>query len=201
MSKRDPLAPVEPPAPSREDSREIVDAIVEAVRLLADPNASMNDIAARAGVGVASVYRYFPSRGAIYAEVSRRLHREFLASLRSELAAPHADLAAAVRAVCRIAVHVDGTNPQLRHALNVMVPASWSYDSACETFRTSIEEIVAWLRHHMPTPPADLESRVFVMFALARGTIQIAMSYPTLAPSMPDLVDHLTRATLAVLQP
>jgi len=39
---------------------------------------SVNAIAACAGVGGASIYRYFPNKHAIHAEIARRLRRDFL---------------------------------------------------------------------------------------------------------------------------
>jgi len=85
---KDPLAPQPEPAPTTSDSAEIVEAIVAAVIAIGDPNVSVNAIAERAGVGVASVYRYFPNKSAIYAEISRRLQRDFLAGLRTKLGDP-----------------------------------------------------------------------------------------------------------------
>jgi AcrR family transcriptional regulator len=203
MSKRvrDPLAPRTGPSPTRQDSREIVEAIVVAVIDLADPSASMDAIAERAGVGVASVYRYFPNRAAIYAEISKRLHRAFLDELRAVLAEPHTDLRSAVRAVTRLAVHGSGVSAKLRLALNVMVPASWSLDSAQQAFEAAIDQLIVWLKGRALARPDELEARVFVAFAMVRGTIHFAMSFPALAPSADGLVDYLTDATVAVIAP
>ena len=63
----DPLAPPQAPAPSRPESTAIVDALVAAALELG-PDASVNAIAERAGVGVASLYRYFPSKASILAK-------------------------------------------------------------------------------------------------------------------------------------
>ena len=77
---------------------------------LGDPDASVNAIAERAGVGIASLYRYFPSKSAIHAEISRRLQRDFLSQVRAILAQP-VSLEAAIEACCRAAVIVPHIQP------------------------------------------------------------------------------------------
>lgn len=61
-------------APKRADARRNIEGIVAAAtELLAiDPEASIGDIAARAGVGRVTLYGHFESRAALVAEVSRR---------------------------------------------------------------------------------------------------------------------------------
>lgn len=158
----------------------------------------MEAISARAGVGVASVYRYFPSRGAIYAEISRRLHRKFLSQLREVLAEP-APLDVVVHRVCRVAVEGPGVSRELRRCLNAMVPISWSQESAEEVYRAAIEEIHRHLAQHLDPPPKDLAERVFVAFSSSRGVIMLSMLFPDLAPSSEDLIRHMARGTLSVL--
>lgn len=196
---KDPLAPQPPPSPSREDSREIVEAIVAAAVELADPNVTLNAIAERAGVGVASVYRYFPSKGAIYAEISRRLHRKFLEQLRCVLAEPPGDLRGAVRKVCEVVVVGPAISPALRRCLNVIIPVSWSQESADDVFGAAIREITAWLTANIPSPPDNLAERVFVAFSAGRGLVAMSMVFPDLAPSSEALIDHMTRGTLCFL--
>ena len=82
----DPLAPPQAPAPSRPESTAIVDALVAAALELG-PDASVNAIAERAGVGVASLYRYFPSKASILAELARRAQHDALTRIQEVLAA------------------------------------------------------------------------------------------------------------------
>jgi len=196
---RDPLAPQPGPQPTREDSRDIVEAIVGAVMAIADPEATMDAFAERAGVGVASVYRYFPSRGAIYAEISRRLHRKFLSQLREVLARSFSSVDETVTAVCRVVVDGPGVSRELRRCLNAAVPLSWSQESADDTYRVAITEIVVWLTENMEAPPADLPQRVFVAFSGARGAIMMAMLFPDLAPESEKLIQYMAHGTLGYL--
>lgn len=198
---RSALKPKPAPKPSRQDSRHIVDAIVAAVMELADPEATIETIALRAGVGVASVYRYFPNRGAIYAEISRRLHRQFLAQLREVLTAPPRDLEMVVADVCRVVVEGPRATRELRRCLNAAVPLSWSQESASEVYGTAMTEMVAWLRAHLYAPPKDLDQRVFVAFSLVRGSVMMAMMFPERAPPDARLIEHMVRGVMGVLGP
>lgn len=196
---RDPLAPPPGPSPSRRDSSEIVEAVVAAALAIGDPQTSVNTIAARAGVGVASLYRYFPSKTTIYAEISRRLQRDFLRRLREVLATPGLTVPEAVRACCALAVDVPGVSRDLRRSLNLAVPLSWSEETANAAFSASVAEIVAWLGARLVSPPADLQERVFVAFAAARGLVMMSRLLPDLAPTDDVLVDRMVRGTLAYL--
>ncbi len=80
-------------------SRETVNALVEAcTRLLPElgfAGTTTNHIAERAGVGIASLYEYFPGKDAIVAQVAERLVQRVLSRLAegspSVLAAPASD--------------------------------------------------------------------------------------------------------------
>jgi len=194
-----PLDPQPPPAPTRTDSTEIVEAIVAAALELGDPDASVNLIAERAGVGVASVYRYFPTKAAIYAEVSRRLQRDFRARVQSVLEQPSLSVRDAVEACCRIAIQVPGVSPELRRALNLAVPLSWSQDNASQVFSETIEAFTLWLSSRLDPPPADLRDRVFVAFAAGRGIVMVSRVLSDIAPDDEALIRHMVTGALAYL--
>jgi AcrR family transcriptional regulator len=195
---KDILAPVPEPNPTRSDSVAIVDAVVRAVVELDDVDASMNAIAVRAGVGVASLYRYFPNKPAIYAELSRRLQRDFAARLRAVLDAAHT-VVDAIEGCCRLSVFVPGLSPTLRRALNLSVPLSWSQDNASATFRAAIVEMTSWLAGRMSPVPPDLEDRVFVAFSAGRGLVMISRLLPEQAPDDEALVVHMVRVARAAI--
>ncbi len=195
---KDPLAPHPEPAPTRGDSAQIVEAIVAATLELGDPDASVNAIAERAGVGIASLYRYFPSKSAIHAEISRRLQRDFLKQTREILAQP-ITLEQAVEACCRAAVVVPHVSRAMRRALNTSVPQSWSAETATVAFSTAISEIARWVASQIPDPPPDLAHRVFAAFAAGRGIVMVAMQMPDSAPSDEVLIAAMVRGSLAYL--
>ena len=196
---RDPLAPQPPPAPTRTDSAEIVEAIVTAAIHLG-PDVSINHVARRAGVGVASVYRYFPNKAAIYAEISRRLQSDSLERMRRILREPNLSVQEAVAECCRAAVVAPGVSPELRSALNLAVPLSWSHENAHEVFSATIVEFTNWLAGRLETPPPDLSARVFVAFAAARGIVMVSRILPDLAPDDETLARHMTSMVLRCLE-
>lgn len=79
---------------SRRDSRANAERIIEAVRDLWRDQAapSMDEIAARAGVGVATVYRHFPNRPALESAAFGRIFAEELMPLVEGARADDADL-------------------------------------------------------------------------------------------------------------
>jgi len=196
---KDPLAPQPEPAPTRGDSAEIVEAIVAAALAIGDPEASVNAIAAKAGVGVASLYRYFPSKAAIYAEISRRLQRDFLRRLREVLESPSVTVEEAILACCRIAVEVPGVSTAIRRSLNLTLPMSWSEDNAGAMIAVAVERITEWLAARMPSPPPDLAHRVFVAFSSARGLVIMSQLCPSLAPDDEAMILHMARGISAYL--
>jgi AcrR family transcriptional regulator len=192
------LAAPPAPTPRRLEGEEIVNAVVTATIELDDPEASVNAIADRAGVGVASLYRYFPSKPAIYAEISRRVQAEFAAGIRAVLADPSHDLRSAIAACCRVAIAVPAS-PTLRRHLHLAVPGAWIYPELAAGVRDLVAEMTAWLEPRLRAPPPDLAARIFVGFAAARGAIQLAALVPALRPSDDELVELITRGALAYL--
>jgi len=79
---RDPLGAVPRPR-RRSDARRSIDAILKAARVVLDgrPDASMEEIAATAGVTRQTVYAHFPSRDALIEALIRTAGAETLAAI------------------------------------------------------------------------------------------------------------------------
>ncbi|WP_425375358.1 TetR/AcrR family transcriptional regulator [Rhizobium deserti] len=87
-----PTAPSPTPAKLRADARRNRDKLVETAAAAFSENGvetSLEDIARRAGVGIGTLYRHFPTREHLVETVYRR-ELESLASAASELAEKHA---------------------------------------------------------------------------------------------------------------
>src|SRR3954470_13425971 len=82
------VTPTEPDRPLRADARRNRERIIQAAReLFAEigPDAQMDDLAARAGVGVGTVYRHFPTKEAVMGELLRQKLALFAAHAREAL--------------------------------------------------------------------------------------------------------------------
>lgn len=80
-------------SPRRADAARNRERLVDVAReaLAADPAATMQSIARRAGVGQGTLYRHFPSREALLAEVYRDDFQGLVASARALAAGPGQD--------------------------------------------------------------------------------------------------------------
>ncbi|MFI7293777.1 TetR/AcrR family transcriptional regulator [Streptomyces sp. NPDC050121] len=76
---------VTPPRRRRADARRSIDAILNAARVVLGerPDASMDDVAATAGVTRQTVYAHFPSRDALVAALIEAAAAEYIAALDS----------------------------------------------------------------------------------------------------------------------
>lgn len=198
MTKR-PLVDVPAvPAPQRANSQQIVDAIVAAaIELGAD--ATLATIADRAGVGSASVHRYFPSLSSIFAEVARRMFRMLRGQIRVALADRDRPLRAIVRHVCEIAFAGSDVSLEYRRRMNLEIPLAWSQGSAEVAYREILDDTTEWLRSNLVEPAPDLAARVFVAFACIRGAVSFMLLYPAFAPTRDEIVERTTDAALAAL--
>lgn len=101
-----------------------VDAILEAAaRILVETGyatASTNRIAERAGVGIGSLYEYFPGKEAIFAELRRREMSKWYARLRTGLRS--ASPREVIRHIVTTQVRFAAEDPRLYAALETEVP-------------------------------------------------------------------------------
>jgi len=195
---RPPLSKPAPPRAKRAHSQEIVTAILTAA-IEVGPEASLAAIAKRAGVGAASLHRYFPTTTALFAEVSRQMFRTFLGQLREIAARPGLGLREGVDAMCRVALAGPHVSLEYRRRLNLEIPLSWSRDAAAEVYREMLDVLYTWMRGRSTHPEADLRARLFVAFGVVRGATLTSLLFPDLAPPTEELVQKTTTAVMALL--
>lgn len=180
------------PTPRRADSQQIVAAVITAAIELG-PDAPLAQIAERAGVGVASLHRYFPTSAALFAEVSREMYRALLAQVRAVLAREDLPVGEAISQICRVVI----TEPRLpvehRRRLSFDVPLEWSREVAEAAYREILGEVRAWLERALPQRPPDLDERLFVGFAALRGAVLVTLMFPDLAPPEERLIAQIAR--------
>ena len=114
-------------SPRQERSRATVEAILEAATdILIRQGAgrlTTNRIAERAGVNIASLYQYFPSKHAILAELRRRHGAERRAAIRDVLIERRGDsLESTLRALVSMGVAAHAVNPALQRIFSQELP-------------------------------------------------------------------------------
>jgi AcrR family transcriptional regulator len=113
--------------PVQDRSRATVDAIVEAATyiLVRDGYATLttNRVAERAGVNIASLYQYFPSKEAILAEIQLRHLAEQRQAMHEVLEAQRGrDLESTIRALVSFGMAAHAVSPRVHAALTQALP-------------------------------------------------------------------------------
>lgn len=193
--KKRPLDPPAPPAPGRRDSEAIVQAIVDAALAL-PPDTTMATIAKRAGVGEASLYRYFPTQGALHAELTRRFQRQFRDAVVVLTETPSLSLEQGIRQICAVGLMLP---KEWRRIADLAVPFTWSESHANEVYGEVIAIITTWAATRLAAVPSDLPERVFIAFASVRGIMIMSSMMPNLALDDGPLLEHCVRTVLSTL--
>ena len=126
--------------PSRADAQRNLDALLEAAKAVfaeAGVDAPVREIAARAGVGVATVYRHFPQRSDLIAAVYRR-EIDACAAAAAPFARAHPPLDALVRWLGRF-TRLIATKRGLAASLHAQDPA---YRALPAYFRDHLEPVL-----------------------------------------------------------
>jgi AcrR family transcriptional regulator len=124
-ARRSRLSPTK--LPRQERSRATVEALLQATTdILVRQGAgrlTTNRIAARAGVNIASLYQYFPSKHAIIAELRRRHGAEQRAAVRRALVERRGeDLETTLRALVSMGIAAHAVNPALQRVFTEELP-------------------------------------------------------------------------------
>ncbi|MEO5757460.1 MAG: TetR/AcrR family transcriptional regulator [Mesorhizobium sp.] len=112
---------------SQERSRSTVDALVEATaRILVRDGfdkASTNRIAEEAGVGIGSLYQYYPSKEALVAAVIDRHNRDIMQVVNAAFAEVASQpIEQAVRRLVAVAIEAHRIDPKLHRVLAEQIP-------------------------------------------------------------------------------
>lgn len=196
------LEPPSRPEPRRSDSVEIVEAILAAGRELVaqtPKKLNMRLVAERAGVGVASLYRYFPDQSALITEIFRRQHQRVLEDIVRVLQEdPPVEIG--VRRSIDAFVGFDDTEAKLRRALNFEVPLRWTLDDL-ETVLAQTHEIMAsWLtRLDLGLSKTEIDRRVYFGIAFTRGVVMLRLQQPKLAPPVEEIVHTVSAVVIDIV--
>lgn len=156
--------------PVRETSQEIVEAIIAAsMELIAETgdieSLTTNHVAIRAGVSVGSLYRYFPDKETIVAEIDLRLRREAASRLMGALTSFGDDLTGALERSVLAFLDTPDDRRQVRRALMRSIPLRWTEHNVAQIWASLVPPAAVALRRLI----AGLDE------AEARRRIQIAL--------------------------
>ncbi len=187
--------------PVRADSKAIVEAILGATVELAEEgiaDLSVHRIAERAGVGVASIYRYFGGMEAIFAELARRRNDALLCAFDAVLARGES-VEETLRALVVGLARMGPRDEALRRAINLDLPLRGVVDAIDQVNESVITRLCAWLRERLVAPPEDLEVRAFVAFGAVRGVVRLRLIVGARAPHQEALIERLTALVIEEL--
>ena len=161
MAPRNARNPRKRPRQAR--SKATFDALLEAAaRVLVDEGyerANTNRIAEVAGVGIGSLYEYFPNKDAVFAELRRRLSAEMSAvvgqTMQEVLELPVHE---AVERTVAVLIEAYSVNPELDIALKEQVPPAALADQTRGIERRLFQLGMEFARRHRrEIRPRDLE--------------------------------------------
>ncbi len=185
-----PKNPIDRPSPNRSDSREIVEAVLQAAVLLG-PDASMNEIARRAGVGPASLHRHFDGKSAIFAEIARRCS-EAMATIVRRICRRSAPVKASLAQMITELFDLPNASWEVRAELQGRVPPVLARDAHDRVTSEIVDSLTEWIRN-VPSEVAP-ETRAFLAMSTVHGVIRSAMLYksPPREDLLPELIDLVT---------
>lgn len=159
-----------------------------------------NHIAERAGVGIASVYRYFADKRAIIAEIDRRNRRANAETTVAAFAAFENDFAAAIRAALRSFLETDGARGKTRRTLMTEVPLAWVAANAAQSFELQVAAASAALRRLRPDLPPDLvRLRLYLALHAVAGVAVGTLVFPLQGLKLDATVREMERAVSAIV--
>jgi AcrR family transcriptional regulator len=169
MPRPAPLAPRKAPQQAR--SQRTVEALLEAAAQVLEARGiagfNTNAVAERAGVGIGSLYQYFPSKEALTLGLMQREAERFHAEARAAL--QHADGTAALRALIAASVAQQLRRPELARLLDVEESRPELRAAVVKgAFRAVVAELLG--RADLPRQP-DPERAVDDVGAIVRGLV------------------------------
>ena len=192
-------------APKQSRSRSVVEAVLEAAAELLpthgdDDQITLNDIAARAGVGVGSLYDYFADRGSILSGLAAKVTEDNLRAFEAQLdKSLHEPLPAAIRGLVDLMfdtylgnVRIPRAVLRVAHRINLMPTLAESQNAFAAALANS-------LRQRNDVRKDDLDVVAFVVTNMAMGVVHTAVWSDKPPFTDAELRRQVTRACLRFL--
>jgi len=175
----------------------VLEAAAQVLREAGPEALTTNRVAERAGVSVGSLYQYFPSKQAIYAELSRKLRREMTADFAAVLDNPvicAAPMPLLMRAIMDASIRHHARDPELARRLE-QIEDDLPLDPEVAAAKAALAARFTQLLQTRGVPRADVATRD--MWFLSMGMAHAALAAGE--EDFDDLADRMTRAALGYL--
>jgi len=189
--------------PSQERSRQTVEAILQATAYIlvagGYPALTTNRVAERAGVNIATLYQYFPSKDAIFAELLRRHVTETRAAALAVLVSKRGrGLEATARAMVEAGIAAHRITPALHRIFTEEAPRLGLGPVDAPTDGELEREAQAWLDTGAgPLPDPDLT--LWIARSAVHAVIHLTIAQRPADLERPQLADELTRLVTGYL--
>ena len=199
------LEPGQRRQPKQLRSRMMVEVTVEAARQVFSEHgfeaATTNQIAARAGISIGSLYQYFPNKDALILEVQKAHHSDVLDVIRAAMyQSRDLPLKDAIKAIIGANLDLHFKTPQLHAAFEEWIPTQSKHVDR-DRFQKDMAETIRVFLNARPEIPdrAPLDSVIFVIMNMVRSIMHAAVQGDKAHHDRDRILAHLSDSIFGCL--
>jgi AcrR family transcriptional regulator len=191
--------------PKQSRSRSVVEAVLEAAAELMpqhgdDEQVTLNDIAARAGVGVGSLYDYFADRGSVLSGLAAKVTEDNLRAFEDQLEKSlHEPLPVAIRGLVDLMFDTYLGNVRIPRAVLRVAHRVGLMPTIADSQNAFASALAASLRQRNDVRKCDLDVVAYVVTNMAMGVIHTSIWSEKQPFTDPQLRETLVHACLRFL--
>ena len=190
--------------PKQSRSRSVVEAVLEAAAELlpdhdGDEGVTLNTIAARAGVGVGSLYDYFSDRRSLLAGLAAKITEDNLRAFEAQLEKTRDEpLEIAIRGIIDLLFDTYVADVRIPRAVLRVAHRLGLMPTVAESLTTFAAALAEAMRERKDVRTEDVDVAAYCVTTMATGVIHATIWAPTPFEHR-QLRDQLVRACLAYL--
>ncbi|MCV0424280.1 MAG: TetR family transcriptional regulator [Roseibium sp.] len=199
------LEPGQRRRPKQLRSRMMVEVTIEAARQVFAEHgfeaATTNQIAARAGISIGSLYQYFPNKDALILEVQKAHHGEVLSVIRAAMdRSRNQPLKTAIRTIIGANLNLHLRTPQLHAAFEEWIPTQSRHVDR-DSFQNEMAKTIGDFLASRPEIPnnSNLDSLIFVIMNMVRSIMHAAVQDNKAHHDRDRILTHLSDSILGCL--